>query len=68
MLWAVHLYAKREIHDPPIWLSVLLGVGIGFLSGLTGTGGGIFLSPVIIFLSLVRPANDVRYCGSIHFR
>ena len=23
---------------------------IGFLSGLTGTGGGIFLSPLIVFL------------------
>jgi uncharacterized protein len=28
-----------------------LGAGIGFLSGLTGTGGGIFLSPLIIFLA-----------------
>ncbi|MFI4960247.1 MAG: sulfite exporter TauE/SafE family protein [Hyphomicrobiales bacterium] len=61
MLWAVHLYAKREIHDPPIWLSVLLGVGIGFLSGLTGTGGGIFLSPVIIFLAW----SDLRTTSGI---
>jgi uncharacterized membrane protein YfcA len=28
-----------------------LGAGIGFLAGLTGTGGGIFLSPLIIFLA-----------------
>ena len=51
LLWAVHIYASREVHDPPIWLSMLIGVGIGFLAGLTGTGGGIFLSPVIIFLA-----------------
>jgi uncharacterized membrane protein YfcA len=30
-------------------LAVLVGVVIGFLSGLTGTGGGIFLSPLILF-------------------
>jgi uncharacterized membrane protein YfcA len=42
MFWAAHIYAKREVHDPPIWLSILLGIVIGYLSGLTGTGGGIF--------------------------
>lgn len=29
---------------------VALGAGIGFLSGLTGTGGGIFLSPILLFM------------------
>jgi uncharacterized membrane protein YfcA len=48
---AAHIDANRAMHDPPIWLGVLLGAGIGFLSGLTGTGGGIFLSPLIIFLA-----------------
>jgi len=38
--------------DQPINFSfgVFAGVIIGFLSGLTGTGGGIFLSPLIVFL------------------
>jgi len=33
-----------------------LGIGavIGLLSGLTGTGGGIFLSPVLLFLGWAR--------------
>jgi uncharacterized membrane protein YfcA len=61
MFWAAHIYAKREVHDPPIWLSILLGIVIGFLSGLTGTGGGIFLSPVIIFLSW----SDLRTTSGI---
>ena len=61
MLWAVHIYAKNEARDPPIWLSVLLGAGIGFLSGLTGTGGGIFLSPLIIFLGW----SDLRTASGI---
>ena len=30
--------------------AVSIGILIGLLSGLTGTGGGIFLSPLIIFL------------------
>src|SRR5216110_1716652 len=31
----------------PVAISV--GAGLGFLSGLTGTGGGIFLTPVLLF-------------------
>lgn len=31
-------------------LALLLGAGIGLLSGLTGVGGGIFLSPLLLFL------------------
>ncbi len=34
-------------------LAVGLGAGIGLLSGITGTGGGIFLSPLIIWLGWV---------------
>jgi hypothetical protein len=26
-----------------------VGAGLGFLAGLTGTGGGIFLTPVLLF-------------------
>ena len=37
--------AEMSVH----WLIVIgLGAAIGFLSGLTGTGGGIFLSPVLL--------------------
>lgn len=31
-------------------MSILIGAGIGFLSGLIGIGGGIILSPVLILL------------------
>ncbi len=33
--------------SPP--LAISLGSGLGFLSGLTGTGGGIFLTPLLLF-------------------
>jgi uncharacterized membrane protein YfcA len=32
----------------------MVGGAIGFLSGLTGTGGGIFLSPVLLFTGWAR--------------
>lgn len=40
----------KEIKDPPVIPAIAGGAAIGFLSGLTGTGGGIFLSPLILFL------------------
>jgi uncharacterized protein len=33
---------------PPAW-GVAAGAGIGLLAGLTGTGGGIFLTPLLVF-------------------
>ncbi len=38
------------IAPPPTWLALLAGAGIGLLSGLTGVGGGIFLSPLIVLM------------------
>ena len=32
----------------PVVPAVFIGAAIGLLSGLTGTGGGIFLSPIIL--------------------
>ena len=33
----------------PRWAAFVAGMGIGLLSGLTGVGGGIFLSPLLLF-------------------
>ena len=35
----------------PFWAGVLSGIAIGFLSGLTGVGGGIFVSPLLLFMN-----------------
>ena len=40
---------QGEPKHPHIAISILTGALIGLLSGLTGTGGGIFLSPLILF-------------------
>jgi uncharacterized membrane protein YfcA len=34
---------------PSLPVAVSVGAGLGFLSGLTGTGGGIFLTPLLLF-------------------
>jgi uncharacterized membrane protein YfcA len=39
---------RAEPHVPTV-PAVGIGAAIGLLSGLTGTGGGIFLSPVVLF-------------------
>ncbi len=61
LLWLKQISASRVLRDPPVAIGIVLGAGIGFLSGLTGTGGGIFLSPIIIFLgwSELRTASGV---------
>ena len=43
-------FKKKTVQPVNFLLGIFAGVIIGFLSGLTGTGGGIFLSPLIVFL------------------
>ncbi len=44
----------QDTRPPSKPVAVSVGAGIGLLSGLTGTGGGIFLSPIMIFLRWAR--------------
>ena len=39
-----------EVKSPLMPVSIISGAGLGFLAGLTGVGGGIFLSPLLIIL------------------
>lgn len=39
----------------PLLPALLLGAGLGFVSGLTGIGGGIFLSPLLILMGWAEP-------------
>lgn len=40
----------REAREPPLAAALATGAVLGLLSGLTGVGGGIFLSPLLLML------------------
>lgn len=45
---------------PPIdWLYSLAGLGVGFLVGLTGVGGGALMTPIMVLLFGVAPRTAV---------
>jgi uncharacterized membrane protein YfcA len=46
----VRLRAEREPDAPSVPVALGAGAGLGLLSGLTGTGGGIFLTPLLILM------------------
>lgn len=60
VLWfsALRLMFRRrdpeEIRIPARATAMGVGAGIGLLSGLTGTGGGIFLTPLLLFCRWAR--------------
>jgi uncharacterized membrane protein YfcA len=66
---AVAVTARRAAHAEtgesaprvPLVPAIGIGAGIGLLSGLTGTGGGIFLSPVLLLArwTEIRAASGI---------
>ncbi|TAN54187.1 MAG: sulfite exporter TauE/SafE family protein [Betaproteobacteria bacterium] len=40
----------RAVREPPIHWAMVTGAAMGLLAGLTGVGGGIFLSPLLLML------------------
>lgn len=47
--------ADVDIRVAPLWLLLVAGALMGFVSGLIGVGGGIFLTPLVIFMHWGRP-------------
>jgi uncharacterized membrane protein YfcA len=51
--WTIFRNANKsdDVHIRPVAKPVLLGLGasLGLISGLTGVGGGIFLSPILLY-------------------
>jgi uncharacterized protein len=48
LLWRPRALVARDTQAPPWPVLVVIGAAMGLLAGLTGTGGGIFLSPLLI--------------------
>lgn len=42
--------AHADLREPSLTPLLIFGAGLGFLSGLSGVGGGIFLSPLLLAL------------------
>lgn len=57
LLWQPKLLVERKIHAPSLWTTLPAGAGLGVLAGLTGTGGGIFLSPLVILNAWEEPRH-----------
>jgi uncharacterized membrane protein YfcA len=55
LLWQPKLLAERTVQPPSYWVTLPAGAILGLLAGLTGTGGGIFLSPLIILNAWEEP-------------
>ena len=53
LLWTPSI--TRAIRPMPVWIGVALGVAIGLLAGLTGIGGGVYLTPVLLFAGWAEP-------------
>lgn len=52
---------EPSVPNVPVIPAIVAGAAIGLLSGLTGTGGGIFLTPLLLFAgwSATRPASGI---------
>ncbi len=54
--WRLYVGAARAstreaiVRPPPLALALPTGAGLGLLAGLTGVGGGIFLSPLLLLM------------------
>lgn len=61
IFWPIELKGVTTAGDPPLVTALVLGALIGLLSGLTGTGGGIFLSPLLLLMawSMPKPASGI---------
>lgn len=48
---ALNLKTERASREPKIWTALAIGAIIGFVSGLVGVGGGIFLTPILLLMN-----------------
>lgn len=57
LLWQPQLLVERPVHAPSLLITLPSGAVLGLLAGLSGTGGGIFLSPLIILNAWEEPRH-----------
>ena len=50
---------QKSYKNIPFLVSVVIGGILGFISGIVGIGGGIFLSPILFLIRVARPKHIV---------
>ena len=51
--------SESSYRNIPILISILIGGILGFVSGVVGIGGGIFLSPILFLIKAAKPKHIV---------
>ena len=61
LLFNFRSYEDKEgnYRKVPVIISVLIGGILGFISGVVGIGGGIFLSPILFLMKAGRPKHII---------
>ena len=67
LLWSPVVPADRALRHPSLWIGLPTGSAIGLLAGLTGTGGGIFLSPLILLFRWEAPRRTSGVAAAFIF-
>ncbi len=55
-----------EVTEPrlqPAWLAAIVGAALGFLSGIVGIGGGIFLAPILHLMRWDKARSIAGACS-----
>ena len=50
---------KKSYEKIPIIVSIIIGGILGFISGIIGIGGGIFLSPILFLIKAAKPKHII---------
>lgn len=59
---------NRNLNQPPRSLVLIAaGAALGLLAGLTGTGGGIFLSPLLLITGWAKPRTTAAVASAFIF-
>jgi len=58
---------RAALQAPPFLGALLVGGGIGLVSGVTGVGGGIFLAPLILVLGWARTRQTAAISAVFNF-
>ena len=50
---------EKSYRNIPYFVSIIIGAILGFISGIVGIGGGIFLSPILFLLKVAKPKHII---------